>query len=134
MLTEQQPREIADGVERRLRGLAMRDMFHIRHQQNIDRAVALLLSDLDLASGAVVIVFALNDQNRHADVGQLLAEVPGLEIVLHPNVGPAAHRRVGIGVPALKAHPHVAGIEGLADFPDRIDRHVFDDEMRRHQD
>ena len=59
--------------------------------------------------------------------------IPGVEIVLQPHVGPAAHRGVGVGVPALEALPHVGGVERLPDFPDRIDRHVLDDEMRRHQ-
>ena len=123
----------AIAFKRRLRRLAVRDVLDARDQQHFDRAGALLPRDLDLAFGAVVIVLALDDQDRHADVGEPVADVPALEIVLHPDVGPAAHRGVGVGVPALEPLPHVGGVEGVPDLPDRIDRHILDDEMRRHQ-
>jgi len=34
-------------------------------------------------------------------------------------------------LPTLKTLPNVGGIERLPDFPDRVDRHVLDDEVRR---
>src|SRR3569833_1062145 len=47
--------------ERRLGRLAVRNVLDARHQQRLDRAVALLLGNLDLPHRAEVIVLALNN-------------------------------------------------------------------------
>src|SRR5690349_14923534 len=63
--------EIDDGLQRRLRAFAERRVLHAGQQHHVDRAVALLLRDLDLLHRAVLVVFALNDQDRHTDISEL---------------------------------------------------------------
>src|SRR5678815_3350031 len=87
VLGKEAPAEISNGVQRRLRRLAVGDVLDARDQQSVDRAIALLPRDLDLAFGAVVVVLTLNDQDRYADVGEPVADVPAFEVVLHPDVG-----------------------------------------------
>ena len=82
------------------RRLAVRRVAHARQQRDLDRAVAFLLRDLDLPRRAVLIVLALHDQDRHADVGERVGDVPLAEIGIEPGVVPAAKGVVDVGVPA----------------------------------
>ena len=62
--------EIRENPERRLRRLPMRRMRRVRKHRHVDRAIAFLLGDLDLPERPVVIVSALQDRHRNADIGE----------------------------------------------------------------
>ena len=52
--------------------LAMRRVADARQQRHIDRAVAFLAGDLDLADATVLIGGALDDRDGHADIGEIV--------------------------------------------------------------
>ena len=111
----------------------MRRMAHARQQRDLDRAVAFALRRLDLPDGAVLIVRALHDQDRHADIGQLGGDVPFAEIGIEPGVVPAAEGVVDVGVPARELRAQVGRRIDVPRARDLGDAHVFGEEMRRNQ-
>src|SRR5262249_22607709 len=90
--------EIGDRAQRRLRCLAVRRVPRVRQQRNLDRGVAFLLGHLDLPQRAVLVVFALDDQHRHPDVGECVADIPGAELGIEPRTAPAVEGVVRIRV------------------------------------
>src|ERR1700730_19293833 len=91
--------EIRDRIERCLRRVTMRRMSGARHDRHLDRAVAFLLRDLDLADGPVLVVGALQDRNRHPDVGEIFRNIPLAKVWIEPGVAPAIEGVVDIAVP-----------------------------------
>src|SRR5690349_23782994 len=69
VLAQHPAAEAGDSPERLFGRLAMRHVLDARHQQHLDRAGAFLLRDLDLPHCAVMVLVALDDQHRHADIG-----------------------------------------------------------------
>src|ERR1700687_3298587 len=92
--------KIDDRIERCLRRVTMRRMSGGWNDRYIDRAVAFLLRDLDLADGPVLVVGALQDRNRHPDVGEVFRNVPVTKFWIEPGVAPAIEAVVDIAVPA----------------------------------
>src|SRR5215831_14804913 len=92
MLAQQPVHEAGDGTQGRLERLAVRRVPRIRQQRDIDRAIALLLRHLDLPHGAILVVLALHDQDRHADMGERIAEIPLAELGIEPGAAPAVER------------------------------------------
>src|ERR1700721_3816513 len=78
-----------DRRQRDVRPIALRIVPGARDHRDLDRAVALGLRDLDLADGAVLIVLALHDPDRPADIGKRVGDVPGAEAGIEPRVAPA---------------------------------------------
>src|SRR5882724_4167828 len=68
--------ECRDRMQRRCRGLAMRRMPGVGKDRHVDRTITLLLRDLDLADGPVLIVRALDNRNRYADIGEIVGNIP----------------------------------------------------------
>ena len=92
--------EVGDRRERLRRRLAMRRMSRAGDQADIDRAVAFAPRDLDLPHGAVLIVLALHDLHRHADIGEVVGNIPVAEFRIEPGAVPAIEGVVDILVPA----------------------------------
>src|SRR5581483_4830269 len=101
--------EIRDRPERRFRRLALRRMARAGQQHDLDRAVAFLLRDLDLLHRAVLVVLALHDEHRHADIGKELRDVPLAKPRIEPGVVPAAERVVDVVMPASEPRAQIAG-------------------------
>ena len=76
--------------------------------RHIDRAIALLLRDLDLPHGAVLVVRALHDRDRHADIGEIFGDIPVAEFRIEPGAVPAIERVVDVLVPARELRLQVA--------------------------
>src|SRR5207244_4856054 len=70
VITKEVVGEIGDHAQRRLRRFPVRRVACVGQQRDLDRAVAFFLRHLDLPHRAVLVVFALYDQHRHADVGE----------------------------------------------------------------
>src|SRR3982074_2292787 len=91
--------KIRDRMERHLRRFAMRRMSGAGDDRHIDRAVAFVLSDFDPADGPVPIVGALQDRNRHPDVGEVFRNIPVAEFRVEPGVVPAIEGVVDVAMP-----------------------------------
>ena len=100
MLAQQPIDELRGRTQRRFGCLAVRGMPRFRQQGDLDRAVALLLRHLDLPQRAVLVVFPLHDQDRNANVSELVAQLPFAEFGIEPGPAPGVERIIGIGVPA----------------------------------
>src|ERR1700691_590181 len=100
-------------TERRLRRFAMRRMSGPRNHRHINRTIALFLRNLDLANCPILVVGALHDGNRHADVGEILRNVPVAKPGVEPGVVPTIECVVDIAVPALKLRLEAGGLVGL---------------------
>src|SRR5262245_8047613 len=108
MVLAQQPAcKLRYAREQKCRRLAMRRMPHAPIERDLDRAVAFLPRHLDLALRAILIVLALHDQDRHADIGERLGDVPVAEFGIEPGVVPAAEGIVNVGVPARELLPQI---------------------------
>src|SRR5260221_6960245 len=123
--------KIGDRIERCLRRVAMRRMSGARHDRHIDRAVAFFLRDLDLADRSILVFGALQDRNRHPDVGEIFRNVPVAKFWVEPGVAPAIAGVVYITVPARQRFPEASGRIGCPGLRDRYQSHIFHDEMRR---
>src|SRR5262245_15863295 len=111
MLAQEPVDEVGDRSQGRLGRLAVRRVPRIRQQRDVDRAIALLLRYLDLPRGAILVVLALHDQDRHADMGERIAEIPLAELGVEPGAAPAVERVVRVGVPARKLCAQRARLE-----------------------
>src|SRR5579871_6359319 len=87
-------------IERFFRRFTMRRMPGAFNDRHIDRTVTLLLGDLDLPYCPILVVGALDDRNRHADVGKIIRDIPGAEFRIEPGAVPAVEGVVDILVPA----------------------------------
>src|ERR1700716_4484311 len=92
--------KIRDRIERFLRRITMRRMSGAWNDRHIDRAVAFLLRDLDLADGPILVFGALQDRNRHPDIGEAFRDIPVAKFWVEPGVAPAVKGVVDIAVPA----------------------------------
>ena len=94
-----------DRIERRLRRFAMRRMSGPRNNRHINRTIALFPRDLDLANSPILVVGALQDRDRHADVGEIFRNIPVAKFRIEPGAVPAVEGVVDIAVPALQLRP-----------------------------
>src|ERR1700726_1673917 len=92
--------EFRDRIERRLRRFAMRRMSSPWKDRHVDRTVALFPCDLDLADGPILIVGALQDRDRYADIGEILGNIPVAKPGVEPGAIPPVEGVVDIAVPA----------------------------------
>src|SRR5208283_3923801 len=119
MMVAQQPIDkVGDGRERQFGGFAIRDVPNAWKHRRLDRTEAFLLRRLDLLECAVLIAFALHDQDRHADVAERIGDVPLAEVWIEPRLVPRAERAIDIGMPAPEFFAKRAGDERLAHTPD----------------
>src|SRR5580704_12657101 len=103
MMVAQQPiDEAGNGVERELRRLALWHVANAGKDRGLDRAGALFLDDLDLPQRAVLIVLALHDEDRDADVIECFRDIPFFEIRVRPRLVPRAEGAIDIGMPRLE--------------------------------
>src|SRR4249919_2108367 len=104
-----------------------------REQYHLDRTIAFLLSNLDLLHGAILVVLALHDQHRHANISEELGDVPFAELRVEPGAVPALERTVDIVVPAREPRAQVPCFIGFPGFDDRRNARILGEEMRRDQ-
>ena len=69
--------EITSSVD--LRRFTLRRVTRARQYGDFHRAIAFLLRHLDLLHRAVLIVLALHDEHRHADIGEEFGDIPFAE-------------------------------------------------------
>src|SRR5215469_2529565 len=81
--------KIAHNGERPVRLLDMRGMFAILEKLNVNRRVAAVHERFDLRERAILIVTALNRENRNADIGDSVLYGPRPERRIEPNAAPA---------------------------------------------
>src|SRR6516164_7174462 len=94
--------ELPHGRQSRFGSLQVRRVSRRRQQRNLDRAIALLLREFDLPDRAVLIVLALHDQDRHADMSKRVTKIPLTELRIEPGIAPVVKCIVRIGVNAGK--------------------------------
>src|SRR4051812_44823713 len=87
--TQHRVGEFLDRLQRRARLLPMRLVSGARDHGYVDRAVAFILRDLDLAHGAILVIRALQDRHGHADIGEVFRNIPVAECWIEPGVVPA---------------------------------------------
>ena len=95
--------KILDRIQRRPRRFPVRRMSRPRDHGDIDRAVAFLLRDLDLAQRPVLVIHALQDGDRHADIGEVVGNIPVAEFRVEPGAVPAIEGVVDVPVPARRS-------------------------------
>src|SRR5262245_23714287 len=122
--------EVRNRLERRLGRFALWRMAGARQQGNFDRAIALRLRHLDLLHGAVLIVLALHDQDRHANISQEFRDIPFAEFRIEPCVIPAHECIVDVGMPARKPRTQVARGIGFLRLSDGGQARFLSEEMR----
>src|SRR5207247_11097241 len=92
----------------------MRLMSRSRNDSHIDRAVALLLRDLDLAHCPILVVNTLQDRHRYADIGEVFGNIPVAEIWIEPGAVTAIEGVVDIPVPARQLSLLFHGLVGVS--------------------
>src|SRR5579872_2826622 len=130
MVAEEPIDELRSRANGSLRRLAARIVSDAGQDRSLDRRIAFLLGDLDLAQRAVLVVLALHDQHRHADVAERISDIPVAELWIEPRLAPGAERTIDIGVPTLEFFAQRAGGECGARPFDLGDTHVLGEEMR----
>src|ERR1700722_17242087 len=105
MVAQQPIDEVDDDLERKVRRLALWHMTNPRQHRGLDRAVTCLLRGLELLERAVLILFALHDQDRNADVAERFRNVPFAEFRIDPGLAPRAEGEIDVGVPATQFFP-----------------------------
>src|SRR5271154_5259899 len=108
-------------------------MSRTRYHRHIDRAITLLLRNLDLTDCPILIVFAMQNCDGHANVGEIVADVPSTKVGIKPGVIPTIECVVDVLMPARELGPQVRRFIGLSDPGDRGNGYLLDDEMRRDQ-
>src|SRR5579859_6195348 len=101
------------------------------NDRHIDRTITLLLSNFDLANGPILVVGALYDRHRYADIGEVFRDVPLAKRRIEPSAIPTIEGVVDIAMPARQFGPEIGGLINRFDGGDRGHRNIFDDEMRR---
>ena len=86
MVAQQPIDEARNRFEREFRRFALRYMTDAGKYRGFDRAGALFLHDLDLPQRAVLIVCALHDQDRNADIAERVGDIPLAEIRIEPEL------------------------------------------------
>src|SRR5689334_17053868 len=102
--------ELRDRGQCRIRSFAVRRMPDARQDGHIHGAVAFVLRELDLAQGAVLIGRALDYRNGHADIGEIVGNIPAAEFCVEPRTVPAMEGVVDILVPAREFGAEVRGL------------------------
>src|SRR5260370_15191970 len=97
----------------------MRRMSGRWNDGHIDRTIALLLRDFDLADCPILVVRPLQDRNWYADIGEIFRNIPVAEFRVEPGAIPAVKGVVDIAVPAPQFCLEVGGLVGLFDLGDR---------------
>src|SRR5579863_2405963 len=133
MVAEQPVDKLRTDTEGSLRRLAARIVASVWQDRSLNRRVAFLVGDLDLAQRAVLVVLALHDQHRHPDIAEGISDVPVAKFRIEPWLAPGAERAIDIGVPALELVPQLPGGERGACPLDLGDTYVLGEKMRRHQ-
>src|SRR5436305_12825313 len=118
------PREFRDRRERYIGCLAMRRMSGALDDRYVDRAIAFLFGDLDLTQGAVLVVGALHDQERHADIGEIFRNIPVAKFRVEPGVVPSVERVVDVLVPAPEFCPEFGALVSRFDLGNRSHRNI----------
>ena len=120
MVVAKQPvGEVGDHLEREFGRFAERGVAHVRQHCGFNRTEAFPFRRLDLLERAVLIVGALHEEDRHADVTERFGDVPLAEIRMQPRIAPGAERAIDVGMPALEFLTQNAGIVGFARAADR---------------
>src|SRR5665213_4582350 len=101
-----------DRMERLLRRFAMRLMTSPWQHRHIDRTIALLAGDLDLANCPILVVGALNDGDRDPDISKIFRNIPCAKLGVEPGAVPAVKGVVDIAVPPRKPGPEVGALIG----------------------
>src|ERR1700730_19274678 len=94
--------KIDNRFHRRVRCLTMRDVPRPGKDHGFHRAVAFLLGDFDLLKRAILIVCALDDEDGHPNIGELLGDFPVAKSRIEPRSAPAVECIVGILMPLAK--------------------------------
>src|SRR6516164_6618033 len=110
--------EFCDRIERRAWCFTMRLMSRTGNDCDVDGTIAFVLGDLDLAHGAILIVRALDDRDRHADEGEIFRDIPVAEFRIEPGAVPAVEGVVDVPVPARELCPEIGVLVGRLDFSD----------------
>ncbi len=124
--------EIGDGVDHRLRLVALRAVAAVGELEQPARWADPGGNAVELLHRAVLVVVALDREHRAANLRQLGLDVPVAELRIEPAVVPAEKGAVGIVVHAGQRLPELAVLPCLARDADALDRHVLDEDMRRH--
>src|ERR1700747_2145969 len=111
----------------------MRRMSGALNEGHLHRAIALFLRNLELADGPILVVFALNERDWDADIGEIVGNIPGAEFWIEPGAVPAIEGVVDVRMPAREPLAEAGIFISLLDFGDRGDRDVLDYEMRGDQ-
>src|SRR5579872_6851347 len=98
------------------------------YYRHLERAVTFFLRDPDLADGPILIVLALQNRDRHPDIGEVFADIPAAKFRIKPCVVPTVECIVDMAVPARQPRPQIGGFKTALDRGDRGHRYIFDDE------
>src|SRR2546421_9260284 len=108
-----------DRIERRLRRIAMRRVSRARDDRHVERTIALFFGNLDLTDCPILVVGALHDCDRYADIGEVFGNIPGSKFRIEPSVVPAVKGVVDVAMPARKLRLQAGGVKALLDLLDR---------------
>ena len=87
-----------------------------------------------LRHGAVLVVFALNREQRLGDGGHRAHEIPVAKRRIQPDIVPAPERRIDIVVIAPELRAQIGGLVDGLRLRNALHRHVLDEQMRRKHD
>ena len=82
-----------------------------RPQRHLDGAITLLLCEFDLPDRAVLIVFTLHDQDRHANMSEGVTKIQSTELRVEPGIAPIVKCIVGISVDTGEFRSQISCIE-----------------------
>src|SRR5262249_11970522 len=118
MVLQQAVHEVRRHRKRRGRRFPKGSVAHARQQRDLNRTIAFVLSGNDLSSRSVLVLLALHEERRDADICQHLGDVPRAKFGIEPRLVPTAESDIDVRVPTCKPLPQVALRIGLARITD----------------
>lgn len=85
---------------------------------------------VNLGRAAILVVAALHDQRRAGDRRQQIFDIPELETVAEPGLGPRLEYRLRLVAVILRQRAQLARVKGRIGGADAVQRHVFHEHMR----
>src|ERR1700674_4697551 len=104
-------------------------MSRTSYHRHIDRAITLLVRNLDLTDCPILIVRTLQNCDGNTNVGEIFADVPPTKVGIKPGVIPTIECVVDVLMPARELGPQVRRFVGLFDLGDRGNGYLLDDEV-----
>ena len=114
--------------------IALRRVTAIRKSENHNRSCTLLRDGFHLGHGSVLVVEALNHEDRAGNAREIFFDGPAAEVGMKPDVVPSPEGSGGVAMMTGEFLRHVCGPEFHFGFGDASHAEALDKNVRRKKD